>query len=81
MFRVEACTQVGCTSSPSVRSRTQKRPPEGDISLTVNVSSSRSVRLHWTPVAAANGPLRYDVYFNGPFYIDEQSTQFHASGR
>jgi len=67
-FRLETCTAVGCTSSPSVLTRTLERPPEGQVGLTVNISSVRSVLVYWTPVSAANGPLRYDVYFTGPFY-------------
>lgn len=67
-FRLETCTAVGCTSSPSVLARTLERPPEGLVGLAVNISSARSVLVYWTPVSAANGLLKYDVYFTGPFY-------------
>ena len=75
-FRVEACTAVGCTSSASVLARTQPQPPEGLVGITANVTSQRTVRVHWTPVTAANGQLRYDVYFTGPFYTEQSTTTF-----
>ena len=78
-FRLETCTAVGCTSSPSVLSRTQELPPEGLIGLAVNVSSARSVLLYWTPVSAANGLLRYDVYFSGPFYTQGKVRRLTAA--
>jgi len=77
-FRLETCTAVGCASSPSVLARTQELPPEGHVGLTVNVSSPRTVVAYWTPVSAANGQLRYDVYFSGPFYA-LQSTYLSVS--
>ena len=71
-FRLETCTSVGCTSSASVLARTQELAPQGVIGLRVNVSSSRSVRVHWTPVREANGRLLYNVYFTGPFYTSQR---------
>jgi len=61
------------TSSPSVLSRTQELAPEGVVGLAVNISSARSVLVYWTPVSAANGLLRYDVYFTGPFYTQRKA--------
>jgi len=76
-FRLETCTAVGCASSRSVLSRTLEEPPEGPVGLAVNVSSARTVRVYWTPVSAANGLLRYHVYFTGPFYTQGGISQFH----
>jgi len=70
-LRLETCTAVGCTSSPSVVARTQELAPEGHIGLRANVSSSRTVLVYWTPVTA-NGNLSYNVYFTGPFYTHQR---------
>ena len=72
-FRVETCTSVGCTSSTSVLARTQETAPRGVMGLRVNVSSSRTVLVHWTPVIEPNGRLRYHVYFTGPFYAQQRT--------
>jgi len=74
-LRVETCTAVGCSSSNSVLSRTQELPPQGLVGLVVNVTSPHSVLVYWTPVRAANGLLRYDVYFTGPFYTQQSASR------
>jgi len=51
-----------------------ERAPEGVITLRVNVSSSRSLNVYWTPVSQANGRLRYHVYFHGLFVVQHTST-------
>jgi len=75
-LRLETCTSVGCTSSPSVLARTQESVPEGVIGLAVNVSSTRSVLVYWTPVNEPNGRLSYRVYFSGPFYAQQSTYAF-----
>ena len=72
-FRLETCTAVGCSSSRSVLSRTQELAPQGLVGLAVNVTSARTVLVYWTAVSAANGRLRYDVYFTGPFYTEQRT--------
>ena len=70
LFRVEACTVKGCTSTSEVSARTQEAPPVGNIGLDLTVKGPRSVSLLWNSVDRANGIISYDAYFEGIFYVD-----------
>uniref|UniRef100_A0A2C9JJ39 Usherin n=1 Tax=Biomphalaria glabrata TaxID=6526 RepID=A0A2C9JJ39_BIOGL len=70
IFRVEACTALGCASSGQVEMRTKEAPPIGLIVLNANVVSSRSVNVSWTVPEKPNGFLMYQTFFTGLFYID-----------
>jgi len=78
-FRLETCTSVGCTSSPSILARTQENVPVGTVGLRVNGSSPRSVLVYWTPVSEPNGNLSYHVYFTGPFDDRQRTHRSFAS--
>ncbi len=69
-FRVEACTSKGCSFGPVTSARTQEAPPQGVITLLVNVDDARSVNARWTSPSAANGFMYYDVMFTGLYYVD-----------
>lgn len=69
VFRLQACTSVGCSFSPEVTARTQEDTPSGTITLAVSTTSPRTVDAIWSSPDQPNGQLTYEVLFNGLFYL------------
>ena len=68
-YRVEACTNQGCTVGAATEARTEEAPPIGTISVSVNIIDSDRVSAIWSSPSQPNGFITYEVLFTGLFYI------------
>ncbi|ELU01149.1 hypothetical protein CAPTEDRAFT_219707 [Capitella teleta] len=75
-FRVSACTVKGCGSSNEIAARTQEAPPIGEVGLEIGLTRARSVEVRYTGVEVNNGIVFYNIYFEGPFYVDPDNFDF-----
>lgn len=62
-FRVEACTQIGCTIGPAASERTLQAAPEGVNPPRVVVIGARTVEVEWTEPTVTNGVISYYVLY------------------
>lgn len=67
---MSACTVKGCGSSNEIAARTQEAPPIGEVGLEIGLTRARSVEVRYTGVEVNNGIVFYNIYFEGPFYVD-----------
>lgn len=66
---VQICTAIGCTSSPVVEAYTAEEPPLGTVTMSIEAVRSREIDVIWTSPAVPNGPITFNVYFQGLFYV------------
>lgn len=65
ILRIEACTRVGCTSSPEVKVGTAQLPPSEPEKPTLTVLGTNRIKVEWKTPTQLNGVLnRYLVYLS-----------------
>ncbi|XP_072050692.1 usherin-like [Amphiura filiformis] len=75
---VEACTSKGCSFGPMTSARTQEAPPQGVITLVVNVDDARTVNARWTSPSAPNGFMYYEAMFTGLYYVAPENNNYNT---
>ncbi|XP_077990481.1 usherin-like [Glandiceps talaboti] len=75
-YRVEACTNLGCTMGPATEARTEEAPPVGNIGLSINIINSESVAAFWSSPSQPNGFIIYEVRFTGLFFVSPETGNY-----
>ncbi|KAL7861387.1 hypothetical protein SRHO_G00128280 [Serrasalmus rhombeus] len=73
-----ACTNGGCTSSPSTSAHTEEAPPTGMLAPTLKVTGPESVEVSWKEPNHPNGIITgYELRRDGRIIYAGMDTRYH----
>ncbi|XP_037397596.1 usherin [Pygocentrus nattereri] len=73
-----ACTNGGCTSSPSTSAHTEEAPPSGMLAPTLKVTGPESVEVSWKEPNHPNGIITgYELRRDGRIIYAGMDTRYH----
>ena len=73
-YAIMACTVEGCGSSNRSMAVTLEATPEGYVAPSIVETTANSITLLVNPVTSPNGIVRYSLYVEGEFALNDGST-------